>query len=125
MRNLINIVLVLVLVTACGKQMPTPNSGEQMMQPTGENSLPIAENATFYMVKNGEKKIYMLGSDFDVQALTYIVTVGPSFGTLTGEGNDLTYKPNPGYVGTDRFIYQVTDGLASSNTAVIEIHVRE
>jgi VCBS repeat-containing protein len=42
--------------------------------------------------------------------------------TLAADGS-FTYTPNAGFVGTDAFTYQATDGLLSSNVATVTIDV--
>ena len=78
-------------------------------------------------------------SDIDVnQTLTWTVTTAPTHGTLTGfpatastncansvcgtagsqvslPATDLSYTPTAGYVGTDTFTVQVSDGVASTS----------
>lgn len=50
-------------------------------------------------------------------------TTNPLNGTLTGTNGNLTYTPNPGFIGNDKFIYFVTDdaGCQNSNTVFINV----
>lgn len=47
----------------------------------------------------------------------------PAHGTLTGTAPKLTYTPLNGYTGVDRFTFQVTDVLTTSETATVSIIV--
>jgi len=48
----------------------------------------------------------------------------PAFGTVTGGGPTLTYTPNPGFTGFDRFSYTLTaDNGSGSDTANVSVGV--
>ncbi len=56
--------------------------------------------------------------------LTSTVVTEPTQGTLTLNGNgSITYVPNPGFVGTDTFTYEDTNGTTTSNTATVTFDV--
>ncbi len=58
-------------------------------------------------------------------ALSYAVTVQPAHGTLgTLNGAAVTYTPASGFVGSDQFSFQVTEGTVSSEDAVVTINVQ-
>lgn len=58
-------------------------------------------------------------------ALSYAVTVQPAHGTLSAlNGAALTYTPASGFVGSDQFSFQVTEGTVSSEDAVVTINVQ-
>ncbi len=57
--------------------------------------------------------------------LSYAVTVQPAHGTLsTLNGAALTYTPVTGFVGSDQFSFQVSEGAVSSEDAVVTINVQ-
>lgn len=56
---------------------------------------------------------------------TFKVVEKPEHGRLTGEGNDLTYVPDRGFTGHDRFLWRVSDAIDTSNTATVSIRVYE
>ena len=58
-----------------------------------------------------------------VTALTFAVGTGPSHGSLSGSGANLTYTPAPGYSGPDSFTFTVNDGQATSAPATVSITV--
>ena len=58
-------------------------------------------------------------------ALSYSVSVQPAHGTLsTLNGAAVTYTPASGFVGSDQFSFQVTEGTVSSEDAVVTINVQ-
>jgi WD40 repeat protein len=62
--------------------------------------------------------------DIDSPTLTYTIVNPPTKGTLPGFPNttgNFTYTPNPGENGTDSFAYQVSDGLLTSDTVIVNI----
>ena len=59
------------------------------------------------------------------KALTYPEISEPTSGTLSGTAPNLTYMPNPGFSGNDRFTFKANDGQNDSNTATMEITVLE
>ncbi len=65
------------------------------------------------------------GSDVDGDPLTYGTTNGPTNGTIERVGADVTYTPDPGFVGTDSFDYQVNDGTVWSAASQVTITVAE
>ncbi|OYD09675.1 cadherin-like domain-containing protein [Paludifilum halophilum] len=68
----------------------------------------------------------VLANDFDLDGdpLTAILVSGPSNGSvvLNADGS-FTYTPNPGFVGTDAFTYQASDGRTRSLVASVTITV--
>ena len=65
----------------------------------------------------------LAASDANGDALTYTLRSSPARGSLTGTAPNLTYMPNPGYVGTDSFTFVANDGTANSNVATVSITV--
>jgi methionine-rich copper-binding protein CopC len=70
----------------------------------------------------GAKVITFTGASprgaFSFQKLT-----DPTNGTLTGTAPNLTYTPNGGFTGTDKFTFQTTDSLTTSKPATVAIIV--
>ena len=67
--------------------------------------------------------VTLLGSDPDGDPLTYATAGGPTHGTLSGTGANLTYTPNAGFFGTDGFTYTASDGVHVSTPAAVQITV--
>lgn len=55
--------------------------------------------------------------------LSHVVTSGPSHGTLSGSGLNVSYTPHANYSGLDSFTYKATYGAASSGEATVSIMV--
>jgi hypothetical protein len=62
-------------------------------------------------------------ADADGDALTVTVPVQPAHGTVTVDGNDVTYTPDPGYAGVDTVTYTVCDPDAACDTGVVTVTV--
>jgi hypothetical protein len=84
---------------------------------------PVASNQTVTTTAGLPITITLTAVDGDGDPLTYTVTAGPQHGTLQGTAPVLIYTPSPGYVGSDQLSFQVSDGQANSNTAVVTIQV--
>lgn len=68
----------------------------------------------------------VLGNDSSPSgaALTAMLVSGPAHGTLVlNADGSFTYGPANGFVGTDTFTYQASDGTATSNTATVTLTV--
>jgi hypothetical protein len=70
--------------------------------------------------------IELKGWDAETPAddLGYAVVSGPSHGSLSGTGRNLTYTPDPDYNGTDSFAFTVTDSVYTSDPGTITITIR-
>jgi hypothetical protein len=63
-------------------------------------------------------------SDLDGPGLIAVLWTGPSNGTLAlGSNGSFTYTPNTGFLGTDGFTYQASDGASTSAPATVTISV--
>ena len=72
----------------------------------------------------------LLGNDSDPDGdptqLIPSLVVGPSNGMFSSDGNgNVVYIPNAGFIGTDTFTYQVSDGQDLSDIATVTITVSE
>ena len=58
--------------------------------------------------------------------LRYLWTIRrpPEHGRLDGADNDVLYTPEPGFTGTDKFSWAVSDGLSRSRNVTMTITVR-
>ena len=95
-------------------------------------SAPIANNDVFAVAHNHTLTTYSYNgvltndSDQDGDSITASVVASVQHGSLSFSSNGaFTYTPTPGYVGTDTFTYQDTDGLQSSGVATVTILVNE
>lgn len=90
---------------------------------------PKAEDDRIGTEKNKPVTALILDND-DYQysgALSAITTTTtPKNGSVTVNGvKDITYTPNPGFVGYDSFHYTLTNAVGLSNTAKVEVQVVE
>ena len=67
--------------------------------------------------------VQLKGSDADNNPLSYTVSIPPKHGKLEGDAPNLTYIPDPDFVGQDEFFYTVNDG-SESTTAKVTITVK-
>ena len=56
-------------------------------------------------------------------AVSHVITSGPTHGTLSGSGDNLSYTPHANYSGPDSFTFKATYGAASSAEATVSIMV--
>jgi len=87
------------------------------------NTLPVADDQTIATDEDTAALVTLTGSDSDGDELTYAVVAGPANGTLGGTAPDLTYTPAVDFNGTDSFTFQINDGNADSNVAMVSITV--
>jgi hypothetical protein len=62
-------------------------------------------------------------SDPDGDPLSIVGVTQPPNGSVTVNGTTVTYTPNPGFSGVDRFTYTVSDGHGGTSTAIVTITV--
>ncbi|MCG3150118.1 MAG: hypothetical protein PCFJNLEI_03596 [Verrucomicrobiae bacterium] len=66
----------------------------------------------------------VLSNDTSANPLTAFLVSGPQHGTLTlNPDGSFTYTPNPGFSGTDSFVYRATDGTLVSSAAIVTFTV--
>jgi hypothetical protein len=75
------------------------------------NDAPTANNQTIQTNGNTPANIVLTGSDLETDAanLNFVITAGPSHGSLSGSGANRTYTPALNYSGPDSFKFRVTD----------------
>lgn len=95
-------------------------------QPPPPNNLPIAANDTFTITQGTTVPIDVLANDRDPDgdSLTLVSFTNPnSGGTLTRNGNTLTYTPPANFIGNDGFQYIVQDSQGGRSTGGVFIAV--
>jgi hypothetical protein len=94
---------------------------------TGANQAPIAGGNSAETLQDTPVIIDVLNNDFDLDGDTLAVsqiTQDPAHGSVTiNQDNTVTYTPNPGFNGTDTFLYTCTDGMVDSNEALVTVTV--
>ncbi len=94
------------------------------------NQAPVANDDSGSVIHDRTRSVNaaagVLSNDTDANGdtLTASVVGGPSHGTLTlNADGSYDYTPDAGYVGTDAFTYQASDGAANSNVGTVTITV--
>jgi len=89
------------------------------------NTAPIASFQSVTTDRSTALSILLTGTDADPEdtSLSYTVASNPSKGELSGTAPNLTYTPYADALNTDSFTYTVSDGIATSAAATIEINV--
>ncbi len=87
------------------------------------NRPPTATAQNVTTAAGSARSFSLSGKDPDADPLQYIVTSQPASGKLSGTPPDLTYTPNAGFSGTDRFVFKVNDGYVDSASTAVAIQV--
>ena len=99
-------------------------------------SAPRANSVAVSTDEDTPVNISLSGSDIDSSSLTFTVVSGPSHGLVSVNSGamscvtgtctvEVSYTPAANFSGLDSFIFTVSDGQATSNTAVASITVRD
>ena len=89
------------------------------------NHPPTADSQSVTTSADTPLAIVLTGDDPDSSPLVFSVVSGPTNGSLSGTPPDLTYTPDPGFVGSDNFSFVVNDGTVDSSPASVLITVEE
>ena len=108
--------LTVLLLAACGgSNDKTPP--KQNMGPTATATSFTAQADTAYTGK-------LMGSDAEMDKLTFTVVEAPTKGTLKLEADgSYSYLPSAEFLGSDRFSFRVSDGNSLSASAEVMINV--
>jgi trimeric autotransporter adhesin len=87
------------------------------------NKHPKAHHQTVVVKQGFSKNITLTGHDDDGDLLLFEITNQPSHGTLSGQPPEVTYTPDPGYLGNDLFAFKTSDDKSHSNTGNVHIDV--
>ncbi|MCX6859443.1 MAG: Ig-like domain-containing protein [Verrucomicrobia bacterium] len=91
---------------------------------TLEGSIPVANGATVSTAADTNLEVVLSGSDPSGKTLSYSILAQPANGKLGPiSGNRVTYSPNAGFRGTDRFTFRVNNGAADSAPAEVVVAV--
>jgi len=88
------------------------------------NDPPTANDDSVTTQEDTLVSITLAGCDLDGDALIYSVVKGPSHGSLSGTGPNLTYTPNANFNGSDSFLFKVNDGTVDSAAATVSITLK-
>jgi hypothetical protein len=94
--------------------------------PPPPNEPPVAQDDGVSTNKNTAVTINVLENDDDPDGdlLTVAVSEDPANGTATRNADDtITYTPSSGFVGTDTFRYEISDGNGGMSAATVTVTV--
>lgn len=108
---------------------PVPGNNTSSVTGTVPNNPPVAVNDTVYTIRDVAVSGNVLTNDSDPekQPITVSPTLiaQPTSGTVVQRADGtFTYTPNPGFTGTDSYIYQVCDNQAACSQATVYIIVK-
>ena len=89
----------------------------------GENSPPVSHDHTLTAEEDTGITFTLSAVDPDADLLTYSIVTEPTKGSLSGAAPNLTYTPEPDYMGPDVFTFKANDGWSDSNVATVTITV--
>ena len=94
-----------------------------------ENNSPESFDQSVSVDQDGQVAITLEATDEDNDQLQFDITADPLQGSLTGfdkEKGTVTYVPQNGYSGNDKFSFKVVDNKSSeSNIADVDVNVKE
>jgi hypothetical protein len=85
------------------------------------NLAPVASSQTLITAFQTAVAVTLAATDSD--PLLYKIVNGPAHGVLLGVAPNLTYSPDQGFGGIDRFTFVANDGLVDSTVATVTIYV--
>ena len=90
---------------------------------TAVNDIPTATAQSVSISEDSTASIFLAGIDPDGDSLTYALGSNPSSGSASLSGSTVTYTPAANYNGTDSFTFTVSDGMATSEIAEVQIAI--
>jgi bacillopeptidase F len=89
------------------------------------NSAPVANPDVSGTIEDTPVQISVLANDTDADGDSLAVSsvTQAAAGSVTNNGIDVTYTPEPGFTGTDSFQYRINDGMVDSGWATVTVSV--
>ncbi|ATB27666.1 Kelch repeat-containing protein [Melittangium boletus] len=87
------------------------------------NIPPVAYDQSVEVRKNKPKRITLVATDADGEALRYEIVSPPAHGALTQTGAEVVYTPTRGFAGKDAFTFRAVDSTTHGNTATVRLEV--
>lgn len=88
-----------------------------------KNLKPVANLQSMVVNQNSAGITTLTGSDPDGDTVSFSILTPPANGVLSLALPNVTYTPNPGFKGKDRFSFVANDGTIKSTAAVVDINV--
>ena len=108
--------LAAMLLAACG--------GSNDKKPPKQNMGPTATATSFTAQADTAYTGKLMGSDAEMDKLTFTVVEAPTKGTLKLEADgSYSYLPSAEFLGSDKFSFRVSDGNSLSASAEVMINV--
>jgi len=105
------------------------SSTQNQQEAPEENNSPESFDQNVSVDQDGQVAITLEATDEDNDQLQFDITADPLQGSLTGfdkEKGTVTYVPQNGYSGNDKFSFKVVDNKSSeSNIADVDVNVKE
>ncbi len=99
------------------------NTGTITLSVGGVNDPPTATAQSVTTDEDVAKAITLTGVDVDGDALSFVIVMLPTRGTLNGTLPNVTYTPNANYFGTDSFTFKANDGALDSTPATVSLTI--
>jgi len=106
-----------------GQMISTPIRIEIHVIRVETNNPPVASNQTIVVYANQSQTITLKGSDIDNDPISYTITHLPAHGQISGIGPAFQYTPTGQNVLFDQFAFQVNDGQADSEPAIVRLMI--
>lgn len=87
------------------------------------NDAPVAHSQALAALETTPLAITLVATDVESSAIAYTIVSPPQHGSLSGAAPHVTYSPAPGFVGSDSFRFEASDGESTSNAAKVAIEV--
>jgi uncharacterized protein with beta-barrel porin domain len=89
------------------------------------NTAPVASGATFKVtIDTALVSLLPAATDAELDPVRYVLAIAAKDGVANVDGNGrFTYKPEPGFVGTDTFFFYVTDGQLNSRNYQVTLDI--
>jgi len=87
------------------------------------NTAPTVTSLSSIAISETPLTLTLQGSDANGNALTFRAATQPGHGTVSLNGNQATYFPEAGFVGTDSFTYAAWDGSTDSKLGAVSLTV--
>ncbi|GAB5562177.1 MAG: hypothetical protein SynsKO_38240 [Synoicihabitans sp.] len=87
------------------------------------NDAPVADDQQYAVIGTNLIALSLTGSDVDGDSLAFVIQSPPANGSLIGSPPSVSYQANPGFIGTDSFVFYANDGIADSASATVSIEV--